>query len=70
MCQGVTEPCAPFSMWKALGRSPIKGGGRAVLHPRPITKIDEETGEKKVVAMRFKITAACRVSIRVAKSQS
>lgn len=25
MCQGVTEPCAPFSMWKALGRSPIKG---------------------------------------------
>jgi hypothetical protein len=54
MCQGVTEPCAPFSMWKALGRSPIKVGGRAVLHPRPITKIDEETGEKNVVAMRFK----------------
>lgn len=31
--QGVTEPCAPFSVWKGLGRIPIKGGGRAVLHP-------------------------------------
>lgn len=51
--QGVTEPCAPFSVWKALGRIPVKGGGRAVMHPRPIVKRDEETGEKKTVAMRF-----------------
>ncbi len=53
--QGVTEPCAPFSVWKALGRIPVKGGGRAVLHPRPIRKTDEETGEKVVVAMRFRL---------------
>lgn len=53
--QGVSEPCAPFSVWKALGRIPVKGGGRAVLHPRPIRKTDEETGEKVVVAMRFKL---------------
>lgn len=53
--QGVSEPCAPFSVWKALGRIPVKGGGRAVLHPRPIRKTDEETGEKVVVAMRFRL---------------
>ncbi|ANE83505.1 hypothetical protein A7U43_28805 (plasmid) [Mycobacterium adipatum] len=53
--QGVTEPCAPFSVWKALGRIPVKGGGRAVLHPRPIRKTDEESGEKVVVAMRFRL---------------
>jgi hypothetical protein len=53
--QGVTEPCAPFSVWKGLGRIPIKGGGRAVLHPQPIRKTDEETGEKVVVVMRFKL---------------
>lgn len=52
-CQGVTEPCAPFSVWKSLGRIPVKGGGRAVMHPRPIRRRDEETGEQKVVAMRF-----------------
>ena len=40
---------------KALGRIPVKGGGRAVLHPRPIRKTDEETREKVVVAMRFKL---------------
>lgn len=51
--QGVSEPCASFKAWKKLGRSPVKGGGRAVLHPRPIRRIDEETGEKVVVAMRF-----------------
>lgn len=51
--QGVSEPCAPFSAWKALGRSPVKGGGRAVMHPRPIVKTDDETGERKTVAMRF-----------------
>ncbi len=51
--QGVAEPCAPFSVWRKLGRIPVKGGGRAVLHPRPIRKIDEETGEKVIVAMRF-----------------
>lgn len=53
--QGVAEPCAPFSVWKSLGRVPIKGGGRAVLHPRPIRKTDEQTGEKVVVTMRFKL---------------
>lgn len=53
--QGVTEPCAPFSVWKGLGRIPIKGGGRAVLHPRPIRKTDEETGEKVVVMTRFRL---------------
>jgi hypothetical protein len=52
--QGVTEPCAPFSVWKALGRIPVKGGGRAVLHPRPVRKTDDD-GEKVVVAMRFKL---------------
>jgi hypothetical protein len=46
---------APFSVWKALGRIPVKGGGRAVLHPRPIRKTDEETGEKIVLAMRFRL---------------
>jgi hypothetical protein len=51
--QGVTEPCAPFSVWKALGRIAVKGGGRAVLHPRPIKKRDKETDEEKVVALRF-----------------
>lgn len=53
--QGVSEPCAPFSVWKALGRIPVKGGRRAVLHPRPISKTEEETGEKVVVAMRFRL---------------
>lgn len=53
--QGVTEPCAPFNAWKALGRIPVKGGGRAVLHPRPIRKTDDATGEKVIVAMRFKL---------------
>lgn len=42
-------------MWKALGRIPVKGGRRAVLHPRPISKTEEETGEKVVVAMRFRL---------------
>lgn len=51
--QGVTEPCAPFKAWIGLGRVPVKGGGRAVLHPRPIRKVNEETGEKETVAMRF-----------------
>lgn len=51
--QGVSEPCASFKAWQRLGRTPVKGGGRAVLHPRPIRKVDEETGEKVVVAVRF-----------------
>lgn len=51
--QGVSEPCAPFKVWKALGRIPVKGGGRAVRHPRPIYGKDEETGERVVKAMRF-----------------
>jgi hypothetical protein len=58
--QGVSEPCAPFSVWKALGRIPVKGGGRAVLHPRPIRKTDEGTGEKVVVAARHFSSRACR----------
>ncbi|UQX13398.1 hypothetical protein [Candidatus Mycobacterium methanotrophicum] len=53
--QGVTEPCAPFSVWKGLGRIPVKGGGRYVLHPRPFRKTDEETGEEKVVVCRFRL---------------
>ena len=58
--QGVSEPCAPFSVWKALGRIPVKGGGRAVLHPRPIRKTDVGTGEKVVVAARHFSSRACR----------
>lgn len=53
--QGVNEPCAPFSVWKGLGRIPMKGGGRAVLHPQPIRKTDKETGERVVVTTRFKL---------------
>lgn len=53
--QGVSEPCAPFSVWKGLGRIPVKGGGRAVLHPRKIRKTDKETGETVVVVARLKL---------------
>ncbi|MUL61256.1 hypothetical protein B5P44_01640 [Mycobacterium sp. CBMA 213] len=53
MAQGVHEPCASFNRWKALGRYPIKGAGRYVLHPRPVKKRNEETGEDEIVAMRF-----------------
>ncbi|MBU8821038.1 hypothetical protein KL864_34835 [Mycolicibacterium goodii] len=53
--QGVTEPCAPFSVWKKLGRTPVKGGARYVLHPAPFRKIDEKTGEEKVVVCRFRL---------------
>ncbi|KMV13872.1 hypothetical protein ACT17_32965 [Mycolicibacterium conceptionense] len=53
--QGVSEPCAPFSVWKRLGRIPVKGGGRYVLHPAPFRKTDEETGEEKVVVCRFRL---------------
>lgn len=55
LSQGVTEPCAPFSVWKKLGRIPVKGGGRYVLHPAPFRKVDEKTGEEKVVVCRFKL---------------
>lgn len=55
LSQGVTEPCAPFSVWKKLGRIPVKGGGRYVLHPAPFRKIDEKTGEEKVVVCRFRL---------------
>lgn len=51
--QGVAEPVAPFSVWKALGRIPVRGAGRYVLHPRPIRRTDKETGEEKVVGCRF-----------------
>lgn len=53
--QGVTEPCAPFGVWKKLGRIPVAGGGRYVLHPRPFRKTDEKTGEETVVVCRFKL---------------
>ncbi|UBV22311.1 hypothetical protein H8Z59_03610 [Mycolicibacterium fortuitum] len=53
--QGVSEPCAPFSVWKRLGRTPVKGGGRYVLHPAPFRKRDEETGEETVVVCRFRL---------------
>jgi hypothetical protein len=53
--QGVTEPCAPFKVWKALGRIPVKGGARFVRHPRPVYEIDKETGEKVIKVMRFKL---------------
>lgn len=53
--QGVREPVAPFSVWKALGRSPMRGGGRYVLQPRPVRRADEETGEEKVVACLFRL---------------
>ncbi|WP_236737465.1 hypothetical protein [Mycolicibacterium llatzerense] len=53
MAQGVHEPCASFNRWKALGRYPIKGAGRYVLHPRPVKKRNAETGEDEIVAMRF-----------------
>lgn len=46
MVQGITEPCAPFSVWKNLGRIPVKGGARYVRHPAPIRKKDKETGEE------------------------
>jgi hypothetical protein len=53
--QGVTEPCAPFGVWKKLGRIPVKGGGRYVLHPRPFRKTDEETGEERIIVCRFRL---------------
>ncbi len=53
LAQGVTEPCASFATWIKLGRVPVRGGGRAVLHPYPVTEVDEKTGEKKVVRTRF-----------------
>ncbi|OMC37692.1 hypothetical protein A5742_08645 [Mycolicibacterium fortuitum] len=53
--QGVSEPCAPFSVWQRLGRIPVKGGGRYVLHPAPFRKRDDETGEEKVVVCRFRL---------------
>lgn len=52
MVQGVTEPCAPFSVWKNLGRIPVKGGARYVRHPAPIKKTDKKTGEE-VTFTRF-----------------
>lgn len=55
LSQGVTEPCAPFSVWKRLGRIPVKGGGRYVLHPRKFRKTDDETGEDKVVFCGFRL---------------
>lgn len=51
--QGVTEPCAPFSVWKRLGRIPVKGGGRFVMHPLPFRKTNKTTGEEEVVVCRF-----------------
>ena len=51
--QGVSEPCAPFKVWKALGRIPVKGGGRFVRHPRPVYDKDTETGERQVKFVRF-----------------
>lgn len=51
--QGVTEPCAPFKVWKALGRIPVKGGARFVRHPRPVYEKDAETGERVVKFVRF-----------------
>ncbi|CDO91610.1 hypothetical protein AWC29_05165 [Mycobacterium triplex] len=51
--QGVTEPCAPFKVWKALGRIPVKGGARFVRHPRPVYEKDAETGDRVVKFTRF-----------------
>ena len=51
--QGVTEPCAPFKVWKSLGRIPIKGGARFVRHPRPVYEKDAETGERAIKFVRF-----------------
>lgn len=53
--QGVTEPCAPFSVWKSLGRIPVKGGGRYVMHPVPFRKTNKKTGEEEVVVCRFRL---------------
>ncbi len=50
--QGVTEPCAPFKTWKALGRIPVKGGARFVRHPRPVYE-EDETGQRVVKFVRF-----------------
>ncbi len=55
LSQGVSEPCASFNAWKRLGRTPIKGGGRYVLHPQPFRKIDEDTGEERTVVCRFRL---------------
>ena len=51
--QGVTEPCAPFKVWKALGRIPVKGGARFVRHPRPVYEKDDATGERVIKFVRF-----------------
>lgn len=53
LSQGVTEPCAPFKVWKALGRIPVKGGARFVRHPRPVYEKDAETGERVIKFVRF-----------------
>lgn len=53
MQQGVFEPCASFKVWKSLGRTPVKGGGRYILHPKKFTKTDDETGEKVTFIARF-----------------
>lgn len=51
--QGVSEPCAPFKVWKALGRIPVKGGARLVRHPRPVYETDAGTGERVLKFVRF-----------------
>lgn len=45
---GVTEPCAPFSVWKSLGRIPGQGWRSCGDAPAAIRRRDE-TGEQKVV---------------------
>jgi len=52
LSQGITEPCAPYSVWKSLGRNPMVGGGRYVRHPSPVRKKDKKTGEETTF-MRF-----------------
>lgn len=52
LSQGVTEPCAPYNVWKSLGRNPMVGGGRYVRHPSPVRKKDKKTGEETTF-MRF-----------------
>ncbi|MEE3755378.1 hypothetical protein [Mycobacterium intracellulare] len=55
MTQGVTEPCAPFSVWTKLGRIPQAGGARWVRHPRTIRKKDKKTGEEERVIVGSKL---------------
>ncbi|BCI84420.1 hypothetical protein MTY66_60450 (plasmid) [Mycolicibacterium sp. TY66] len=55
MMQGITEPCAPFSVWTKLGRIPQPGGARWVRHPRTIRKKDKTTGEEERVMVGSKL---------------